>query len=136
MTPNLPALALPVNLYSQTQWQKGRLARVYAMGSHMKCKRNKLTWIFNVYLVILKRKKRLEQQLTQIDNTLTTIEFQREALQNARSNAEILKTMQTASKAMKTVFFVAIKFTIYILQICYNRFLEVQKTETHRYKAA
>jgi hypothetical protein len=51
----------------------------------------------------LKRKKRLEQQLTQIDNTLTTIEFQREALQNARSNAEILKTMQTASKAMKTV---------------------------------
>lgn len=56
-----------------------------------------------VALNALKRKKRLEQQLTQIDNTLTTIEFQREALQNARSNAEILKTMQTASKAMKTV---------------------------------
>jgi len=51
----------------------------------------------------LKRKKRFEQQLTQIDGTLTTIEFQREALQNARANGEILKTMQTASKAMKHV---------------------------------
>lgn len=51
----------------------------------------------------LKKKKRFEQQLQQIDGTLTTIEFQREALQNARANAEILKTMQSGAKAMKTV---------------------------------
>jgi len=51
----------------------------------------------------LKRKKRLEAQLNQIDNTLTTIEFQKESLMNARANAEIMKTMQTAGKAMKTI---------------------------------
>lgn len=51
----------------------------------------------------LKRKKRLEAQLNQIDNTLTTIEFQRESLMNARSNAEILSTMKDAGKAMQGI---------------------------------
>jgi len=54
-------------------------------------------------LLALKKKKRFEQQLQQIDGTLTTLEFQREALQNARANADILKTMQSGAKAMKTV---------------------------------
>merc|ERR1712212_1307328 len=49
----------------------------------------------------LKRKKRLEKQQEQIDGTLTTIEFQREALENAQSNTEILKNMDYASKALK-----------------------------------
>jgi len=49
----------------------------------------------------LKRKKRLEKQQEQIDGTLTTIEFQREALENAQSNTEILKNMGMASKALK-----------------------------------
>merc|ERR1712227_238609 len=49
----------------------------------------------------LKRKKRLEKQQEQIDGTLTTIEFQREALENAQSNTEILKTMDYSSKALK-----------------------------------
>lgn len=54
-------------------------------------------------LAALKRKKRFEQQLTQIDGTLTTLEYQREVLENAHSNAEVLKVMSDASKAFKNV---------------------------------
>ncbi|TMS09129.1 Charged multivesicular body protein 4c [Larimichthys crocea] len=54
-------------------------------------------------LQALKRKKRLEQQLTQIDGTLSTIEFQREALENSHTNTEVLKNMGFAAKAMKKV---------------------------------
>ena len=32
---------------------------------------------------------------------MTTIEFQREALENAQSNTEVLKTMELSSKALK-----------------------------------
>ncbi|XP_061429222.1 charged multivesicular body protein 4b-like [Lethenteron reissneri] len=52
-------------------------------------------------LSALKRKKRYEKQLAQIDGTLSTIEFQREALENANTNTEVLKTMGFAAKAMK-----------------------------------
>lgn len=51
----------------------------------------------------LKRKKRYEAQLHQIDGTLTTLEYQREVLENASSNAEVLKVMGDASKAFKAV---------------------------------
>ncbi|XP_071092025.1 charged multivesicular body protein 4b-like [Haliotis cracherodii] len=54
-----------------------------------------------VALMALKRKKRYEKQLTQIDGTLSTIEFQREALENASTNSEVLKVMGTAAKALK-----------------------------------
>ncbi|KAF5901802.1 GTPase IMAP family member 4-like, partial [Clarias magur] len=54
-------------------------------------------------LQALKRKKRLEQQLIQIDGTLSTIEFQREALENANTNTEVLKNMSMAAKAIKGV---------------------------------
>ncbi|KAG8441888.1 hypothetical protein GDO86_010898 [Hymenochirus boettgeri] len=54
-------------------------------------------------LQALKRKKRLEKQLAQIDGTLSTIEFQREALENSYTNTEVLKNMGYAAKAMKTV---------------------------------
>ncbi|KAL4635267.1 charged multivesicular body protein 4c-like [Arapaima gigas] len=54
-------------------------------------------------LQALKRKKRYEQQLTQIDGTLSTIEFQREALENASTNTEVLKNMGFAAKAIKSV---------------------------------
>ncbi|XP_069015648.1 charged multivesicular body protein 4c [Embiotoca jacksoni] len=54
-------------------------------------------------LQALKRKKRLEQQLGQIDGTLSTIEFQREALENSHTNTEVLKNMGFAAKAMKKV---------------------------------
>ncbi len=49
----------------------------------------------------LKRKKRYETQLTQLDGTLTTLEYQREVLENASTNAEVLKAMGNASKAFK-----------------------------------
>jgi len=49
----------------------------------------------------LKRKKRYENQLNQIDGTLTTLEYQREVLENASTNAEVLKAMGNASKAFK-----------------------------------
>ncbi|XP_072237580.1 charged multivesicular body protein 4b [Leuresthes tenuis] len=52
-------------------------------------------------LQALKRKKRYEKQLGQIDGTLSTIEFQREALENANTNTEVLKNMGYAAKAMK-----------------------------------
>lgn len=54
-------------------------------------------------LQALQRKKRLEKQLTQIDGTLSTIEFQREALENSHTNAEVLRNMGLAAKAMKAV---------------------------------
>ncbi|XP_013775871.1 charged multivesicular body protein 4b-like [Limulus polyphemus] len=54
-----------------------------------------------IALQALKRKKRFEKQLTQIDGTLTTIEFQREALENANTNTEVLKVMGVAAKALK-----------------------------------
>uniref|UniRef100_A0A9J7XDC5 Charged multivesicular body protein 4Ba n=2 Tax=Cyprinus carpio TaxID=7962 RepID=A0A9J7XDC5_CYPCA len=52
-------------------------------------------------LQALKRKKRYEKQLAQIDGTLSTIEFQREALENAHTNTEVIKNMGFAAKAMK-----------------------------------
>ncbi|XP_078543229.1 charged multivesicular body protein 4c [Lissotriton helveticus] len=54
-------------------------------------------------LQALKRKKRFEKQLVQIDGTLSTIEFQREALENSHTNTEVLKNMGYAAKAMKSV---------------------------------
>ncbi|KXJ83607.1 hypothetical protein RP20_CCG003834, partial [Aedes albopictus] len=52
-------------------------------------------------LQALKRKKRYEKQLTQIDGTLSTIEMQREALENANTNTAVLTTMKKASDALK-----------------------------------
>ena len=49
----------------------------------------------------LKRKKRLEKQLQQIDGTLSTIEFQRQALENANTNTEVLNSMKYAANALK-----------------------------------
>ncbi|CAL1528047.1 unnamed protein product [Lymnaea stagnalis] len=54
-----------------------------------------------VALQALKRKKRYEKQLQQIDGTLSTIEFQREALENASTNTEVLSVMGIAAKALK-----------------------------------
>lgn len=53
-------------------------------------------------LQALKRKKRYEKQLGQIDGTLSTIEFQREALENASTNTEVLRVMGDAAKALKS----------------------------------
>uniref|UniRef100_A0A2K6CA56 Charged multivesicular body protein 4B n=1 Tax=Macaca nemestrina TaxID=9545 RepID=A0A2K6CA56_MACNE len=52
-------------------------------------------------LQALKRKKRYEKRLAQIDGTLSTIEFQRQALENANTNNEVLKNVGCAAKAMK-----------------------------------
>ncbi|XP_060074225.1 charged multivesicular body protein 4b-like [Ylistrum balloti] len=54
-----------------------------------------------VALQALKRKKRYEKQLASIDGTLSTIEFQKEALENANTNTEVFKVMGDAAKAMK-----------------------------------
>merc|ERR1711944_353114 len=55
-----------------------------------------------VALGALKRKKRYEKQLQQIDGTLTTIEQQREALEGANTNTAVLQTMASAAKAIKS----------------------------------
>merc|ERR1712055_803835 len=49
----------------------------------------------------LKRKKRYDKQLQQIDGTLSTIELQREALEGANTNTAVLTTMNDAAKALK-----------------------------------
>jgi len=54
-----------------------------------------------VALNALKRKRRYEEQLNKIDGTLCTIEFQREALENANTNTEVLKNMGFAAKALE-----------------------------------
>lgn len=56
---------------------------------------------FLVALQALKRKKRYEQQLEQLQGTLTTIETQREALENANTNAAVLETMKGAADSLK-----------------------------------
>ncbi|PAA46507.1 hypothetical protein BOX15_Mlig026142g2 [Macrostomum lignano] len=53
-------------------------------------------------LQALTRKKRYEKQIQQLDGTLSTLEFQREALENASMNREVVSSMKTASEAMKT----------------------------------
>jgi len=54
-----------------------------------------------VALQHLKRKKRYEKQLTDIDGTLSTVEFQLEALQNAQSNKQVLDSMKVGASALK-----------------------------------
>ncbi|CAF0822030.1 unnamed protein product [Didymodactylos carnosus] len=49
----------------------------------------------------LKRKKRYEKALLQLDGTLTTLETQREHLQNASTNMDVLKVMKNAAGALK-----------------------------------
>ncbi|XP_059477567.1 charged multivesicular body protein 4b [Neocloeon triangulifer] len=49
----------------------------------------------------LKRKKRYEKQLQQIDGTLSTIEMQREALEGANTNTAVLQSMKNAAEALK-----------------------------------
>ncbi|XP_018578513.1 charged multivesicular body protein 4c, partial [Anoplophora glabripennis] len=55
-----------------------------------------------VALQALKKKKRLEKNLQQIDGTLTTIEMQREALEGANTNTAVLNSMKNAAEALKT----------------------------------
>ena len=54
-----------------------------------------------VALAAIKRKKRFEAQLTQLDGTLTTLEQQREALEGANTNTAVLQTMGEAAKSLK-----------------------------------
>uniref|UniRef100_A0AC35TRS3 Charged multivesicular body protein 4b n=1 Tax=Rhabditophanes sp. KR3021 TaxID=114890 RepID=A0AC35TRS3_9BILA len=53
-------------------------------------------------LQALKRKKQFEKQLTQIDGVLSTLDFQRQALENANTNASILQVLGDAAKALKS----------------------------------
>lgn len=57
--------------------------------------------LFLVALQALKKKKRLEKNLQQIDGTLTTIEMQREALEGANTNTAVLNSMKNAADALK-----------------------------------
>lgn len=49
----------------------------------------------------LKRKKRLETELARVDGTLTTIEMQREALEAAKNNLQVLGAMRDAANVLK-----------------------------------
>ena len=52
-------------------------------------------------LSALKRKKRLEKQQGEVDDFLTTIEFKREALEQAQSNTQIIQNMAYVAMALK-----------------------------------
>ncbi|CAF2671735.1 unnamed protein product [Rotaria sp. Silwood2] len=52
-------------------------------------------------LMALKRKKKFEKTLLQLDGTLTTLETQREYLQNASTNMDVLHVMRQAASALK-----------------------------------
>lgn len=80
----------------QCIWEKGSVSSHCAMPDTLKA-----SFFPPAALQALKRKKRYEKQLAQIDGTLSTIEFQREALENANTNTEVLKNMGYAAKAMK-----------------------------------
>merc|ERR1712168_776841 len=54
-----------------------------------------------VALAAIKRKKRFEAQLAQLDGTLTTLEQQREALEGANTNTAVLQTMKAASESLQ-----------------------------------
>ena len=54
-----------------------------------------------VALQALKRRKRYEKQLQEIDGTISTIEMQREALEGANIKTAVLQTMGDAAKALK-----------------------------------
>jgi len=41
------------------------------------------------------------KQLQQVDGTLSTVEFQRSALENATTNTEVFRVMDDAAKALK-----------------------------------
>lgn len=56
---------------------------------------------FAAAIQALKRKKRFEKQLQQIDGTLSTIEMQREALEGANTNTAVLTNMKSAADALK-----------------------------------
>lgn len=42
------------------------------------------------------------QQLSQVDGTLSTLEMQREALENANTNISTISAMKSAADALKT----------------------------------
>lgn len=56
---------------------------------------------FSAAIQALKRKKRYEKQLQQIDGTLSTIEMQRVALEEANTNTSVITTMKNAADALK-----------------------------------
>ena len=64
----------------------------------------------------LKRKKRYEKQLQQIDGTLSTIEMQREALESANTNTAVLTSMKNAADALKSAH--KHMFVFHYLYIC------------------
>lgn len=60
-----------------------------------------ILWPYTAAIQALKRKKRFMQQLQQIDGTLSTMEMQREALEDANQNTATITTMKKAAETLK-----------------------------------
>lgn len=73
--------------------------RILRSASILQC--SHFYFLFSAAIQALKRKKRYEKQLQQIDGTLSTIEMQREALEGANTNTAVLTTMKSAADALK-----------------------------------
>jgi charged multivesicular body protein 4 len=78
-----------VHLEAQIETEKANAVRLSKQGN----KRGALN--------AMKKKKGYEKALGQVDGTLTTLESQREALHNAKSNVEVFQVMKGAAAAMK-----------------------------------
>lgn len=79
---------------------------------------NRHSFTFTAAIQALKRKKRFEKQLQQIDGTLSTIEMQREALEGANTNTAVLTNMKSAADALKAAhqnMYVTIAFCFVII---------------------
>lgn len=76
-------------------------------------------------LQALKKKKRLEKQLQQIDGTLSTIEMQREALESANTNTAVLTTMKNAADALKAAHQNMLVLLLMLRKIILKYFVEI-----------
>jgi charged multivesicular body protein 4 len=55
-------------------------------------------------LQALRRKKQYEKQLRQLDGSLNTIQHQKHTLENAAVNAEVLQTLGSTSRTIKSAY--------------------------------
>jgi predicted O-methyltransferase YrrM len=62
---------------------------------------SRLSYTSIAALMALKRKKRLESMLRQLDGTLTTVEMQRETLEQAKDNVAVLQAMKSAAASLQ-----------------------------------
>lgn len=80
-----------------------------------------------VALQALKKKKRLEKTLLQVDGTLTTLDLQKDALEGANTNAAVLISMRDAAAALKNAHknLLVLHIKVYLFYIYLSFFSDI-----------